>query len=193
MPSGRRFYRRLAGFIAILVLLASQAQVAYAQSVDTANEGTRLDYVLGVGDLIKIQVHGESDLDLQTRLSEKGTVTFPFLGEFRVLGYTISQLQDAIANGLRGDYLIDPDVQVLVIEYRPFYVNGQVKRPGGYPFVPGLNVRKAAALAGGMTERASTRKIYILREGASEDARAQVGLDAPIYPGDTLIIEEGLF
>ena len=172
-----------------LSLLLGLNSVASAQS----DARSHLDYKFGVGDLIKVQVHGEDDLALQTRLSEKGTITYPFLGEFRVVGLTVSQLQDRIATGLRGDYLIDPEVQVLVVEYRPFYVNGQVNRPGGYPYVPGLTVRKAAALAGGFTERASTSKLYLLREDEAGNERFKVELEAPLLPGDTLVVEEGLF
>lgn len=173
------------------------ASTAFAQSPEQRGNASLQsspspDYVIGVGDLIRIQVHAEDDLTLQTRLSEKGVISYPFLGEFRVIGYTLSELEDYITRGLKGDYLVNPEVQVVVVEYRPFYVNGQVKRPGGYPFVPGLTVRKAAALAGGFTERASTRKLYVIRESLGSK-RIQVELDSTVYPGDTLIIEEGLF
>lgn len=157
-----------------------------------ATQNSPLDYRFGVGDLIRIQVHSEPDLTLEIRLSEKGTITYPFLGEFKVVGLSVSQLQQKIRAGLSGDYLVDPEVQVLVVEYRPFYVNGQVKRPGGYPFVPGLTVRKAAALAGGFTDRASTTKLYLLREENGNE-RFKVTLESPLRPGDTLVVEEGLF
>ena len=176
-------------FVFSLLLLFLYAGPSLAASPsDPANlQASPPDYRLGVGDLVRVQVHDEPDLTLQTRLSEKGTITYPFIGEFSVVGLSVSQLQDRIAGGLRGDYLVDP-----VVEYRPFYVNGQVKRPGGYPFVPGLTVRKAAAIAGGFTERASTSKLYLYREDADTE-RYKVSLDEPLRPGDTLVVEEGLF
>lgn len=131
---------------------------------------------------------------LQTRLDEKGTVTYPFLGEIRAVGLSVREFESRIATGLKkGEYLVAPEVQVLVLEYRPFYVNGEVKRPGGYPYVPGLTVQKAVTLAGGLTPLASERKIYVIRERNPNGAREKISLDAAVMPGDTVIVEEGLF
>lgn len=148
---------------------------------------------MGVADLVSVKVHGEDDLDLQTRLDEKGTITFPFLGEIRAVGLTVRELESRISNGLRQGYLLNPEVQVRVIEYRPFYVNGEVKKPGGYPYVPGLTVQKAVSLAGGLTHLASKNKIYVIRETSTSGQREGVRLDGAVLPGDTLVIEEGLF
>lgn len=148
---------------------------------------------MGVADLIKVQVHGEEDLSLQTRLDEKGTITYPFLGEIRAVGLTVRELESYIATGLKAGYLLAPEVQVQVLEYRPFYVNGEVKRPGGYPYVPGLTVQKAVSLAGGLTPLASQNKIFVIRETNSAGAREGIRLDGVILPGDTLVVEEGLF
>lgn len=160
----------------------------------TVVPSARLDYRMGIGDLIRIQVHGEDDLTLQTRLDDKGTVTFPFLGEVRAVGLSVRQLESRIADGMkRGGYLVSPEVQVLVLEYRPFYVNGEVKRPGGYPYVPGLTAQKAVTLAGGFTPLASERKIFVIREKNAAGTREGITLDSAIFPGDTVVVEEGLF
>lgn len=191
-------------FLLLLAMLAGPlAQAASAVPPDAQNAvqnraapvtAARPDYRMGVGDLIRIQVHGEDDLTLQTRLDDKGTVTYPFLGEIRVVGLSVRQLEGWIATGLkRGEYLIAPDVQVLVLEYRFFYVNGEVKRPGGYPYVPGLTVQKAVTLAGGFTALASERKIYVIREQSANGMKEKIKLDGTILPGDTLVVEEGLF
>ncbi len=154
---------------------------------------TRPDYKIGVGDLIQIQVHDEQDLTLQTRLDSKGTITYPFLGELSVAGSTVRGLEKKIADGLKdGEYLLAPDVQVVVLEYRPFYVNGEVQRPGGFPCTPDLTVQKAVSLAGGLTDYASKNRMYLVREESPED-RERVTMETLVRPGDTLIIEEGLF
>lgn len=158
-----------------------------------AQEETRQGYVLGPGDKIQIQVHGEEDLSIQLRLGGDGYISYPFLGEIEADGLTVAELQRKISEGLKGDYLVDPDVRVFVLEYRPVYVNGEVKNPGGYPYVPGLNVQKAVSLAGGFTELASKNKIYIVREGHSSSRRQQADLDTQVGPGDTVIVEEGFF
>lgn len=149
---------------------------------------------MGVGDLIRVQVHGEEDLTVQTRLDGKGTITYPFLGEIRVVGLSVRELEARISQELkRREYLLSPEVQVVVLEYRLFYVNGEVQRPGGYPYVPGLTVEKAVTLAGGFTPLASPRKIFVVRETSPKGERDKASLQDALQPGDTLIIGEGLF
>lgn len=148
---------------------------------------------MGVADLVRIQVHDEPDLLVETRLDEKGTLTYPFLGEIRVVGLSVRELERRITTGLKAGYLVSPEVRVQVLEYRPFYVNGEVKKPGGYPYVPGLTVQKAVSLAGGMTQLASKNKIFVIRERNSNGQREGIRLDGVVNPGDTLIVEEGLF
>lgn len=152
------------------------------------------DYALGVGDKIKISVFGEEDLSLQVTLSDAGTFSYPFLGEIEVLGQTISGLADLITKGLLDGYLIQPNVTVTVVEYRPFYIHGEVEDPGGYPFQPGLTLQRAVALAGGFTERASSSKFFLLSEDAKEESeKIRVELTSLISPGDTITIEESFF
>lgn len=159
----------------------------------TAQEQAHRNYVLGPGDKIQIQVHGEEDLTVQLRLEGNGYISYPFLGDIEAAGLTVDQLQKRIAEGLKGDYLVDPDVRVFVLEYRPVYVSGEVEKPGGYPYVPGLNVQKAVTLAGGFTDLASKSKIYIVHEGDPSSRRRQADLDTQVGPGDTVIVEEGFF
>lgn len=149
-------------------------------------------YRLGVGDSIRISVHGEPDLTMDVRLSESGIVNYPFLGDIRVTGMTVGQLERTIDRGLRGDYLVAPDVRVLVTAYRYFFVNGEVRSPGGYPYVPGLTVRQAVTLAGGFTERASSRRITLFRE-TQPTLPVNSTLDTIVNPGDIVVVDQGLF
>src|SRR5258707_15316615 len=120
-------------------------------------------YKLGSGDTISIRVLGEDDLKREKiRLSDAGTLSFPVLGEIRVKGMTVGALEDFITTGLKGRYLLDPKVTVSLEEYRNFFVNGLVEKPGGYPFSPGLTVRKAVSIAGGFKERAAKDKISVI-------------------------------
>jgi protein involved in polysaccharide export with SLBB domain len=154
---------------------------------------TLSDYQLGSGDRIQIQVFDEADLSMEVRLSDAGTISYPFLGEVRVSGNTVSQLEAQIVGGLKGDYLVDPKVNVSVVEYRSFYINGEVEDPGGYPYQPGLTLRKAIALAGGFTERASKSKINVLSEGAVDGRQRQIGMDVTLKPGDIVTVEQSFF
>lgn len=151
-------------------------------------------YKLGVGDVISVQVIGEDDLKREKiRLSDAGTLSFPYLGEIRVRGMTVGELEDFITKGLKGRYLLNPQVTVTISEYRNFFVNGQVEKPGGYPYVPGLTVRKAISLAGGFKERASKEKINIIREDDVKGIPQRTTLEALIQPGDIITIEESFF
>lgn len=162
--------------------------VAFAQAPELST------YKLGSGDLISIRVLGEDDLKRErVRLSDAGTLSFPVLGEIRVRGMTVGALEEFITKGLKGRYLLNPQVTVSIDEYRNFFVNGMVERPGGYPFSPGLTVRKAITLAGGFKERASREKINIIRDDDPKQISRRVDLSAPIMPGDIVTIEESFF
>tara|TARA_R110000782_G_scaffold224181_2_gene311160 strand:- start:1789 stop:2367 length:579 start_codon:yes stop_codon:yes gene_type:complete len=167
------------------------------QDVNAANgTGTKAglpDYVLGTGDMIRIQVYDEEDLYLESRVSDRGTISYPFLGELKVTGYTSKQLAGTIASKLKGDYLINPKVSVDIMEYREFYVNGEVEDPGGFPFQPGVTVRKAISIAGGFKERASKEKINVIHDDDPSGEPKRVKLDEFILPGDIITVEESFF
>ncbi len=146
-------------------------------------------YLLGTGDVIRIQVYGEQDLYLQTRVSDSGTISYPFLGELRVQGLSLTNVKDLITSRLKGDYLINPRVSVDIMEYRPFYVNGEVKKSGGFAYKPGLTIRKAISLAGGFKERASKEKIFVIRDESKTEEPINVTLDTAVKPGDTITVE----
>ena len=151
-------------------------------------------YKLGAGDMITIRVLGEDDLKREkVRLSDAGTVSFPVLGEIRVKGMTVGALEEFITKGLKGRYLLDPQVTVSIDEYRNFFVNGEVDKPGGYPFAPGMTVRKAISIAGGFKERAARDKVTIIRDDDSSQTPRKVDLNAPVFPGDILTVEQSFF
>jgi polysaccharide biosynthesis/export protein VpsN len=151
-------------------------------------------YRLGAGDVISIRVFGEDDFTREKiRLTDAGSVSFPVLGEIAVLGRTVGEIEKLITDRLKGRILVNPRVTVWVEEYRPFFVNGMVERPGAYPFQPGLNVRKAVSIAGGFKERASLSKIFVVRENDSGKSPFKVDVNAEIGPGDTITVEESFF
>ncbi|HUR41116.1 MAG TPA: polysaccharide biosynthesis/export family protein [Verrucomicrobiae bacterium] len=150
-------------------------------------------YRLGIGDRVRVDVFGEPDLSLEATVDPTGRIGYPLLGSIEAHRKTARDLQNTITQGLAGSYLVNPDVRITVVQYRAFYVTGQVHRAGAYPYIAGLTVEKALALAGGMTNLASTRRIYLMHEDGTINQRVRVGLDAPVMPGDTLLVEESLF
>ncbi|MCB4358679.1 polysaccharide biosynthesis/export family protein [Quatrionicoccus australiensis] len=194
--------------LALLCLCAGlvTGQVASAQSADVpalqGNEDRNFQftpsglsvYKLAAGDVISIRVLGEDDLNREKiRLTDAGSISYPALGEIRVMNMTIGDLEKIITDGLRGRFLVNPKVSVQIDEYRPFYINGMVDKPGGYPFQPGLTVRKAASLAGGFKERASVNKVFIIRESDPAQRSQNASLNSPVYPGDIVTVEESFF
>ena len=179
-------------FVATAGVVSTPAQGQNSQSRTSSSDLSI--YKLGVGDVISVQVIGEDDLKREKiRLSDAGTLSFPYLGEIRVRGLTVGALEELITQGLKGRYLLNPQVTVTIHEYRSFFVNGQVDKPGGYPFVPGLTVRKAISMAGGFKERASKEKINVIREDDVKGTPQRVPLEAAVQPGDIITVEESFF
>jgi len=151
------------------------------------------EYLLGPGDLLNIHVFEEEDLSLELRLSDRGTISYPFLGEIKTQGLRLADLNRLIKQGLADGYLVNPVVSITIIEYRQFYIKGEVEKPGGYAYLPGLTVQKAVALAGGFTERAAKEKIMVVHDGAENETPRQLSIGSAVRPGDVLTIEESFF
>lgn len=151
-------------------------------------------YRLGTGDILSIRVFGEPDLSSTSmRLTDTGTIFLPTIGEVKVGGMTLGQIENLVADRLRGRILVNPKVSVSVDQYRPFFINGMVRSPGAYPYQPNLTVRKAASLAGGLHERASLKKIFVIRADSKLQNPERINFDNVIYPGDIVTIEESFF
>ena len=150
------------------------------------------DYVLGAGDKVEIKVFGQPDLEVTALLGNSGEVSYRFLGKIKLAGLSTTQVENLITQGLKPDYLVNPNVYAQVIEYRPFYIHGEVKSPGAYPYQPAMTVNQAVALAGGLTERASLDKIYIFKEQTKQQQQ-KGNLNSQIAAGDTIKIEQRLF
>ena len=150
-------------------------------------------YRLAGGDVIQVVVYGEDDLSMRISVPGNGRFDYAFVGTFMLTGKTVSEVREEIYQRLLGDYLISPRVSVTVDVHRDFYVYGEVANPGGYSWQSGMTVRKAISLVGGLRERASNSKWFLVSEGANESARRKVEQDDLIQPGDTLTIEQSFF
>ena len=157
----------------------------------TVNYDNPNAYVLGNGDTISILVFDESDLTMDAAVGDSGEINYSYLGAITVAGKTPVQIEREITSLLKDGYLVNPSVNVTIKEYRPFFMNGEVRNPGGYPYQPGLTLEKAIALAGGLTDRASQRRMYVIRAGNEEDGKRRIKLSSPVAPGDVIEINEG--
>lgn len=154
---------------------------------------TTQSYLLGPNDRIKLRVYGEQEITGEYEVDSAGFVSVPLAGRVRAAGLTTRQLEQAVASALSKGVLRDPRVNIEVATYRPFFILGEVKRAGEYPYKSGLTVLDAVASAGGYTYRANERKVVIRRAGSAvEDVHL---LDAPVfvYPGDNIRVLERYF
>lgn len=182
----------LARRVALWIFALSSA-ISIVSGAHAADAGATENYRLGPGDRIRVSVFGEPDLSLDVVLGEAGTLAYPFLGELKVEGLTVGELQQRVASGLKGPYLVDPVVTISISEYRPFFVHGEVQKPGGIAYQPRLTIERAIALAGGFTEFGTAGRITIIRGGSQSAAAAPVLLSDPVLPGDIITVGQRSF
>ena len=150
-------------------------------------------YKLGADDVISVTVFDEPDLSLkEARVSSTGTIAMPLIGQVSVKGLSVADAERLIYNAYLGDYLKKPDITITIVEYRQFYVNGEVDKPGGYSYREGMTVQRAITLAGGFTERASRSNIKLIRENGNGTSIAAT-LSTTVQPGDVITVEESFF
>lgn len=150
-------------------------------------------YKLSADDVISVTVFDEPDLSLkEARVSSTGTIAMPLIGQVSVKGLSVADAERLIYNAYLGDYLKKPDITITIVEYRQFYVNGEVEKPGGYSYREGMTVQRAITLAGGFTERASRTNIKLIRESGNGNA-VNATLSTTVQPGDVITVEESFF
>lgn len=179
---------------ATVVLLGPLGMLsAQAQSEST---GERLipDYQLGAGDKLKIMTFGEDSLTGEFQVGGSGKVAMPLIGEVSAVGLTAREFQARIETALKeGDFLKEPRVTVEVLNYRPFYILGEVNKPGEYPYTNGLTVMNAVATAEGFTYRANKGRVKIKRAAGEKEEEFPLTPLTPVAPGDTIRIPERFF
>ena len=167
-----------------------QPVVPAVRAAPVVNDG---NYRLGAGDKMKITVYGEQDLSGDFLVTANGHVQFPLLGEIQAADLTAQELAKSLTAALGAKYLRDPRVSIEIQNYRPFYIIGEVNKPGEYPYESGLSLHGAVALAGGYTYRAKESSVYIRRMGSEAETSMPVTGQVKIYPGDVVRIPERFF
>ena len=181
----------LAGALVLLTACAPGSPPPTETATSEAGSSSGDAYRLGTADRLRVIVFGEEDLSGEFEVDDTGAVSMPLVGQIRAKGRTLRAFEEAVKERLREGYLKDPRVSIQVINYRPFYIIGEVEEPGEYPFVSGMNILNAVALSGGYTPRANTSKVSITREGQEytypADSRTQ------LKPGDMIRVPERYF
>lgn len=183
----------------LALLLAACGTTAVTQPA-SARDGAPLAatqaisaYTLGSSDKLRVTVFGHTDLSGEFEVDGTGSISLPLIGQVQAQGLTTSQLEQTIATNLSNGYILNPRVSAEVINYRPFYILGEVGNPGTYPFTSGLTVQNAVAAAGGFTYRANKRVVYIKSMDSDREIAYELTPATVVKPGDTLRIGERIF
>jgi protein involved in polysaccharide export with SLBB domain len=149
-------------------------------------------YRLGTGDKLKVTVFGEDDASGEYEIDATGAISARLIGRVAVKGMTVSEVEQMLIDQYRSrGFFRNPRISIELVNLRPFFILGEVEKRGSYPYVNGLTVAQAVAIAGGYTYRASRGRITIQRVGAPKEEPATE--DTPVFPGDIVRVPERFF
>jgi polysaccharide export outer membrane protein len=169
----------------VVVLSGCAMNKVAAYKVDTPNV-----YTLDTGDIVRVTVYGDDTLTNTYTVTDKGTISFPLIGQVAARGQSITSIEGKITALLADGYMISPKVSVEVAAYRPFFIEGAVSKAGQYPYTWNMTARAAIATAGGLTEFADRARVNVYRRVGKAMTKQSIGLDQPILPGDTVVVLE---
>ena len=189
------FLRIVTSFVVIAAIAGcSSGPTSYLQSPESAQvqlpkRSSAGPYPLGTNDQLRVQVYNEPTITGDYVVDGAGFLSIPVAGRIKAAGLTTEQLERRLTAKLNSGILKDARVTIQISNYAPFYIRGEVKKPGEFPYKPGLTLGDAVAMAGGYTYRADESRAYVRPSGGTEIAR-QVNVDPPIAPGDNIRIPE---
>lgn len=150
-------------------------------------------YLLDTGDRLRIFVYGQPNLSRGYTVDHQGHITVPLIGTVRARGLTTQDLETAIATRLATDFVRDPQVTVDIQQNRPFFIHGEVRNAGQFPYVSGMTIETAIAIAGGLSDRGSDRRFRITRRTNGFVEQIEAPADYVVKPGDTVFVYERFF
>ena len=185
--------RKFLMLCAFVVFGVAAINCAAQETTASASVDAAAQYRLGGGDTIHMNVYGETDLSGDFKVTGDGKLSLPLIGEVPAAGLTVPELQDKIQTAYMQGFLKDPKINIEVTNFRPFYIMGEVGRPGEYPYSDGITVLNAVALAQGFTYRAQTKKIYIRHVNEDKETPVPLTSSLLVTPGDTIRVAERYF
>ncbi len=152
-----------------------------------------VSYHLGAGDKLQIKVFNQEDLTGEYTIDGAGNISMPLIGTIALRQLTLEASEKLLISKLSPDFLLNPKVSIQVLNYRPFYILGEVKSPSSYPYVSGMSYLTAVAIAGGFTYRAKEDVVYVVRGKDPKQEEVEVDIEKPVMPGDIIRVDERLF
>jgi len=181
--------------LALALGLTACASGPITGSAEALNESRALarTYQLHAGDKVKITVFNEDNLSGEYVVAPDGLVSLPLAGGITAEGLTLAEFQQAVTARLRDGFVQDANVTVAAVELRPYYILGEVNKPGRYGYTPGLTVLNAVATAEGFTYRADMTAIYVRHANDASEREYPLTASMAVLPGDTLRITHRYF
>lgn len=187
-----KFFSRLLLLCGVFFCLGASASEEH-NAQQTQNSTSLGEYRAGSGDLLKVTVFNQDDLSGEYTINGAGQISLPLIGTVNAKDLTVKQIEQAIVDKLKPDYLLNPRVSVQVLNYRPFYILGEVKEPKSYPYVDGMTYLNAVAIAGGYTYRAKEDFVVVVRMNDPEKRELTLKMDEKVQPGDVIHVKERFF
>lgn len=184
---------RILALIFVLFTLNFIAEAVWAQENIEAKSETNVGYRMGPGDSIQITVHNQADLSGTYVLDGSGHFSMPLIGSVEASELTHTELETLLVSRLKPDYLVNPRVAVVVSNYRPYYIIGEVGRTGAYSYVQGMTYLTAIAIAGGYSYRAKKGVVYVIQGDEPDREEVKLDVDLKLQPGDIIRVAERLF
>lgn len=167
-------------------LPGDQAPAAIANPAET--------YVLEPGNRIRVTVFNQPNLSGDFQLDPGGALTLPLIGSVPSTGVTARGLAERLEERMKRDgYLLEPRVTVEVLTFNPFYVMGEVRAPGEFPYAMGMTVLSAIARAGGYDYRGRQGEVVLVRTSGGKQQEFRANERTPILPGDIVRVLERNF
>lgn len=179
--------------LALAVAGTGLASCVRTPAADRLISETTEPYLLDSGDKLRVTVFGQPDLSGEFAVDGGGNIAVPLIPPVEARGLTTSGLQASITQSLARTLLRNPNVSVQVTEFRPFFILGEVSKAGQYPFVDGMTVQSAVAIAGGFSYRARQDKVHVTRKHGEKLVEIDVDSSASVRPGDTILVGERFF
>lgn len=152
-----------------------------------------VSYRLGSGDKLKLVVFNQTDLNGEYTIDGTGNISLPLVGTIAAKDLTLEELDKKIKEKLSPDFLLNPKLSIEVLNYRPFYILGEVATPSSYPYVSGMTYLTAVAIAGGFTYRAKENVVYVIHGNDPSQKEVETRMDEQVLPGDIIRVDERLF
>lgn len=189
---------RFAGLVILLAMLATGCASATKDAVGSGERFSSMrsgieDYTLGAGDHVKLTVFNEPTLSGEFAVNSDGAVSLPLVGDVAAVGKRAPDVAARYQALLADGYVKSPKVSIEITQYRPFFILGEVKTPGQYPYASGMTALNAIAIAQGFTPRAEKSVVFIRRAGTAQEEAFRLTPDLRVLPGDTIRLSEKYF